>query len=395
MSIAYTDGAPVSSPDGGTTTAFRFQRPVASGTLGAYFQPGQPFSSAFSYTSTGRDLDRSGLLLARGPAAASRSISTPALRTPDAVHDARLFGLRLPAHGQASLTWQIPLEEMPAGSASDSTLAGMSFAAARGRLQAEWKAQEVGMMRISVPESKVSAAYEAAIAEILDSRLHTSAGVEQTPNRLQYQAFWIRDAAIETQALDLAGLHLAAAQNLAFIDAFQNQSGLFISQPEQYDELGQALWALSQHAQLAREPAYATQQLPLMQAAIGWLSAAVASDPLGLLPAATPGDNELASGHITGDDLWAADRPAGRDRRREARRPRRSRPPHGRRSTNASSGRSMPLSPPPSRAKATSRPCSTPPAARTGATTGRHSRRRSSNPTPPQCRPRSPGPRRT
>ena len=196
MSLAYTDGAPIKSSDGGLATPFRFQRPALGGPLGAYHQPGQPFSASFAYSFQGRDLDRSGLLLARGPAAPSRAIPDPPLDTPTATHDSRLFALRLPPHGHASLTWQVPLEAPPAGAALDRALERLPLAGAASGLRGLWGEQEAGMMRISVPESKVSAAYEASIAEILDSRLLTSAGYEQTPNRLQYQAFWVRDAAI-------------------------------------------------------------------------------------------------------------------------------------------------------------------------------------------------------
>ncbi len=337
MLIAYTRGRQIRGPHGVLTGAFRYERPVSGRTPGAYEQPGQRFSSAFRYTVAGRDLDRSGLLLARGPVAPSRPLATsaqnshpmsrrrpratsarrlatparsphatPALSTPTAPHDGRVFSARLPAHGSASFTWQIPLDPPPAGAGADRALDAVPLGAARAALRSLWAKQEAGMMRIDVPEAKVGATYRAAIAELLESRIDTPTGWEQCPNRLQYRAFWIRDAAIETQALDLAGLHAAAAQNLGFIDAFQRPGGLFISQAGQYDEWGQALWVLAQHAELAQEPAYAAAQLGRIGAAIGWLSAASAADPLGLLPASTPDDNELAYGHITGDDLWAA-----------------------------------------------------------------------------------------
>jgi hypothetical protein len=314
MLVAYTRGRQIRGPHGVMTGAFRYERPVSGQTTGAYEQPGQPFSSAFRYTVAGRDLDRSGLLLARGPAAPSRPLATPArspratpaLSTLTAPHDGRVFSARLGAHGSVSFTWQIPLSPPPAGGGSDRALDAMPLDAARAALRSLWARQEAGMMRIEVPEAKVDATYKAAIAEMLESRIHTPTGWEQCPNRLQYRAFWIRDATIETEALDLAGLHAAAAQNLSFIDAFQQPDGLFISQAGQYDEWGEALWALAQHAQLSGEPAYAAAQLGRIGAAIGWLSSVTAGDPLGLLPASNPDDNELAYGHITGDDLWAA-----------------------------------------------------------------------------------------
>ncbi len=306
MLLAYTRGRQIHGPHGVATGAFRYERPVSGTTTGAYEQPGQRFSSTFDYSAAGRDLDRSGLLLARGPAAPSRALTTPGSSTPTAPHDERLFSARLGSHGSVSFTWQIPLDPPAAGAGVDHALDAMSLGAARAALRSLWAAQEAGMMRIEVPEAKVDATYRAAIAQMLESRIQTPTGWEQMPNRLQYRAFWIRDAAIETQALDLAGLHAAAAQNLSFVDAFQQADGLFISQAGQYDGWGEALWALAQHAELSGEPAYAAAQLGRIGAAIGWLSAASAADPLGLLPPSDPDDNELAYGHITGDDLWAA-----------------------------------------------------------------------------------------
>ena len=61
-----------------------------------------------------------------------------------------------------------------------------------------------------------------------------------------------------------------------------------------------------QHAQLSQDPAYAAAQLTRIGAAINWLTWVTATDPLGLLPAGNPQDDELAYGHITGDNLWAA-----------------------------------------------------------------------------------------
>ncbi len=314
MTIAYTRGRQVRGVHGAMTGAYRYERPM-SGTPGFYEQPGEPFSPSFTYTTSGRDLDRSGLLLARGPAAVSRPLgATAASRTPGvstvagptAPHDARVFSVRLKAGGQVSFTWQIPLDPPPASAAADRALDRVPLSAAHAQFTRMWAKEEAGMTKISVPEAKVSDTYRAAIAQILSSRYLTPAGWVQGVNKLQYQAFWIRDGALETQALDLVGLHKQAAQNLEFMDTLQRPDGLFIDRANQYDGLGEALWALNQHTQLTRDPSYAQAQLARMGAAVQWLSLTTATDPLGLLPAGNPGDDELAFGHITGDDLWAA-----------------------------------------------------------------------------------------
>lgn len=261
------------------------------------------------------------MLLGRGRSAGGQPHLTLAPNAPTVLRRGPVLGIRLAPHRAASFAWRLPLErpsggEAPFGKVPLGTVAlgkvplgTVPLGTARAgcvALRRMWAAQEAGMMRIAVPEAKVNATYEAAIVEMLESRVRTSVGWEQMPNRLQYASFWIRDAAIESQALDLAGLHTAAAQDLAFIDAFQQPDGLFISQEGQYDEWGQALWALAQHALLAGTPGYAAAQLGRMGAAIGWLTAATATDPLGLLPASNPHDNELAYGHITGEELWGA-----------------------------------------------------------------------------------------
>ena len=161
------------------------------------------------------------------------------------------------------------------------------------------------MMQISVRESKVVATYRAAIVEMLLSRYRTPAGWVQATNKLQYQAFWIRDAAMETDALDLAGLHEPAAQNLTFMDTFQQPDGLFISRAGQYDGLGRRCGLCSTRHLLHSRRTGLRAARQAYRHDVMQLSAASAIDPLGLLPPGNPHDDELAYGHITGDDLWA------------------------------------------------------------------------------------------
>jgi hypothetical protein len=327
MAVAYTRGTATRGAHGLATRAYRYERPVSSQASGYYTQPGQAFSPAFHYTVSGRDLDRSGLLLARGPAAPARPLATPAQPSmtsakpigttrrppahpapgsPTTPHDSLLYRARLGAGASASFTWQIPLEPPARGAAADRALDALPLPRARAALRRTWAAQEAGAMRIALPEAKVVNTYRAALVELLESRYRSAAGWVQASNKLQYQAFWIRDGALSAEALDLAGLRLAARQDLAFMDTFQQADGLFVSRAGQYDAWGQALWALARHAELTRDPIYAAAQLARIGRAVGWLAGASAGDPLGLLPTGEPHDNELASGHITGDDLWAA-----------------------------------------------------------------------------------------
>jgi hypothetical protein len=307
LAVAYTRGTPIRGFRANPTYEYRYERPVDGQPLGFYDQPGQAFSPTFRYSVVGRDVIRNGVLLARGPAASGRVMRVPLLAdTPTSEHAVRLFRRQLRAHGGVTYVWQIPLEAASPTKRFDESLDAVPLGVAVVRLRAMWASEEAGMMRVSVPEQKVSNTYDAAIVEILASRYESSRGWVQVSNKLQYQAFWIRDASLEIDALDVAGLHRQAGEDLGFLNTLQEPSGLFISRAGQFDGLGQALWILSRHAQLTGDPAFAVAQLQRLETAIGWLSAASALDPLGLLPASNPGDDEFAFGHITGADLWAA-----------------------------------------------------------------------------------------
>jgi hypothetical protein len=305
MALAYTRGREIRGARGILTGAYRYERPASGGRDGSYRQPGRPFSTALSYRVQGRDVLSSGLLLARGPAVPSRALADTGAGIA-AAHAGRRYTLALAPHRRTQLTWQIPLSPPPADPRGDAMLDAVPAGRSRAELARAWTAQEAGLLKISVPEAKVSATFHAAVTEILASRYHSASGWVQASNKLQYQAFWLRDAAIDTYALDLAGLRVAASQDLAFLDTYQQPDGLFMSRPGQYDGLGQALWVLDEHARLAGGPSYAAAQLARVGMAIAWLAAATATDPSGLLPPSDPGDDELAYGHITGDDIWAA-----------------------------------------------------------------------------------------
>ena len=108
-----------------------------------------------------------------------------------------------------------------------------------------------------------------------------------------------------SNAFDLAGLHSLAAENLEFFLGWQRSDGLFISRPEQYDGMGQTLWAFGEHVRRTGDRAFAARVLPAVGRAVDWIRRERERDPLGLLPSANLYDNELANGHIVGDNFWA------------------------------------------------------------------------------------------
>jgi hypothetical protein len=127
----------------------------------------------------------------------------------------------------------------------------------------------------------------------------------QSVNQQRYHAFWLRDAALMNHALDVAGLHRQAGQNLPFFLTWQDDAGNFISRPGQLDGFGEALWAFGDHVERTGDTSFARRAYPAVQRAMAWFEATRAGDPLHLLPVATPGDNEVTTGHLPGNDFWA------------------------------------------------------------------------------------------
>jgi hypothetical protein len=306
MALAYTRGRMVTGFHGVPTGVFRYERPATAPADGYFFALGAAFGPDWSYSVQGRDVIRDGALLLRGPSAAT-AVPTPAVTGPEALHAEMAYRRRLAPQQSVTWTWQIPLQPPAAGASADRSLDDVDATAAERVLADFWRRQERGMTHIHVPEQRVDDVYDASALAILQARYLTPSGWVQGVNRLQYQAYWIRDSAVETVALDQIGLHAAAGENLGFLGHWQQPDGLYISRAGQQDGVGQALWELAEHARLTQSPRFATSRLGGAGAAVGWIARVSAQDPRGLLPPSTIADDEFLTGsRITGDNVWAA-----------------------------------------------------------------------------------------
>ena len=289
---------------------FRFRRPVTPGRIGFYYQPGEVFNAGARHRFAGRSLLRDSralyMLPARTPRGARlirRAGTRGRLRAGTVVGTAG-YRFRLRPGRSITLDIKVPVEPPARPSAEYDAVAKASFGRQRARKIASARRVFGRMAELRIPERKVEDAYYANVGNILAARYQQDGHWIQTVNRLQYHAFWLRDAAIITNALDLIGLHDIARQNLGFFPLWQEPSGLVISRPEQYDGFGQALWAMGEHVRRTRSEAYARDVLPAVGRAMAWLERTRREDPLGLLPPGTPRDNELVTGHLAGDNFW-------------------------------------------------------------------------------------------
>ncbi len=291
---------------------FRYPAPAGTAGNGIYAQPGEAFDPRARYGVVGGALVRARpgggsqalVLLAGGR---RRVELAPGCATRTTVCARIRYTRRLVPGGSAELEFKLPVVPVAASSPALGDIARLGYAGARAAVRRAWATALQPAVGLSVPEAGVADAYWASLVGILTSRyrLGGSGAWVQTVNDLQYHAFWLRDAALMTNALDLAGLAGPAAEDLAYFAAWQRPDGLFISRPGQYDGFGQALWALGRHAELTGDGAFARAQLPAVGRAVGWLETQLAGDRLGLLPAGDPGDDEYVAGRLAGDDFWA------------------------------------------------------------------------------------------
>ncbi len=285
---------------------FRYRAPAGTPN-GLYAQPGGPLGrvSVAGDVILSHGVDGAARAVVLLPRGGGRRVDPPRTCAPRTAICARVgFTRLLRPGGVAELEFKVPA--VPADPAMLDALRRLDYAGAEAAVRRSFDATLGAGMRLHLPEPAVEDAYRASLVQILSSRYRLPVGGwAQTVNDLQYHAFWLRDAAIMTNALDLAGLHGPARENLEYFAAWQRPDGLFISRPGQYDGIGQALWALGRHAELAGDGGFARAQLPAVGRAVGWIAGQLDRDRLGLLPAGDPGDNEYLAGRLAGDDFWA------------------------------------------------------------------------------------------
>ena len=291
---------------------YRFGRPSAPlQRLGHYFQPGVEFNPSFHYSFSGRDVVRDGMVLydfpaARRPMKLSRTLQPqsgpPGHPTEFGQTDYRI---KLPPRQRVRLDFRMPVEPLPVGSEAHRRMQDISFDAARRRVRTDFGRLLRSATRIDVPERKVEDAFYASLTNMALPRYRQQGAWIQPVNKLRYHAFWLRDAAIMNHSFLLAGLSGVARQNLPFFLSWQAPDGLFISRSEEFDGFGQTLWAFGDYVQRTGDTAMARTVYEPVRRAMDWFMRRRAADPLRIMPAASPSDNEDTSGHITGDNFWA------------------------------------------------------------------------------------------
>ncbi|MDQ4040691.1 MAG: hypothetical protein M3141_02960, partial [Actinomycetota bacterium] len=298
---------------------YRYPRPRTPEREGLYDQPGIGFNAGWAYSLSGTPqggstLLRDNLALVLYPGGGPGvSVSQSLQPDPPPVTTRTQFGrtiydLGLRARERRSLDFRVPIEPVAPTDPDFAAISAARFDQYRAIVVRYWRALLGRAMRIAVPERKVVDTFYASIVNDALSRYRLPSGAwVQAVNKLRYHAFWLRDGSIITNMYDLVGLHDLARENLEYFPAWQQEDGLFISRREEYDGFGQALWAMGEHVRRTGNADFARRMLPAVTRAMDWFERQRASDSAGLMPPnVNLQDNELISGHLAGDNFWAA-----------------------------------------------------------------------------------------
>ena len=205
------------------------------------------------------------------------------------------------------LDFAVPSQPVADGTPAALELRAAPFTAHRDAMLRAWKATFARAMQLVLPERRVQDAYYASLMHILLPRYQLPDGDWVQPvNKLRYHAFWLRDASVMTQALDLAGCTARRARtspsSIAGSTPTASSSRARASSTATARRCGRSA---STRCAAATASSRATA-LPSLGAR-GRLARTRAprADELGLVPPSDPRDNELVAGHLAGDDFWA------------------------------------------------------------------------------------------
>ncbi len=296
----------------------RFRRPVVGDKPGHYRQIGETFQKDWEYRFEGNTFLRGGEVMYVFPADPQEQSFTlkqsynniPDLRprklgvlptTPVGITHYRRM---LKPGEEATLVFKMPVVPIKQGE-DLAPLQSAAFDTYLAQTSRFWHEIVDRGLRIELPETKVTDTYKASLVYDLIARDKLNGSYIQTVNKLHYHSFYLRDASDIVRMYEVTGYPDIARQVLDFFPYSQQPEGNFLSQEQQYDGWGEAMWAYGQHYRMTHDRAFAEQVFPSIVRAVAWLKQARQKDPLHLMPASDVKDNEYVAGHLTGYNFLA------------------------------------------------------------------------------------------
>ncbi|MGB7267818.1 MAG: hypothetical protein WBC92_20030, partial [Terracidiphilus sp.] len=314
--------------DGPNTTGLphgdnRFTRPVEGKFPGAYRQIGEAFDSAWTNSFGDGHFYRSDRALYTFPGGfASRTFTLreqdSSRKMGDVTRPAQLNAAQTTPVGivtyssllQPGESWTLDFKMPLVPTADPAVIAAIdqtSFDSAKSQIIAYWNSILASGMQIDLPEAKPVDTFYTNLIYDLIAIDHIGPNYIQTVNKLHYHEFYLRDSADIMHSYDITGYPQIARECLEFFSKSQKPDGNFLSQPQQYDGWGEAVWGYAQHFRITHDKAFAEWAIPQIARAVDWLHQARAADPLHIVPASNVRDNEYVPGHLTGYNFLALD----------------------------------------------------------------------------------------
>lgn len=299
----------------------RYLRPHIADHLGGYSQMGVTFDANWKYSSDRNAIQRNGQDIYYFPSLAHTirytlksepekdGILAPRILKvlPTSPVGVVQYKLPLKAGQKVTLDWKLPVVPLASSSPEVARIRAASFDEYLPRTIRFWENVLKSGIDITVPEAKVNNTFKASLIYDLIARNKVGSNYIQTVNDFHYHAFWLRDCSYIAHMYDLGGYAQYARQVLDFFPRWQQPDGNFVSQGGQFDGIGQVLWIYGEHYRITHDRQFAEEVFPAVVKAVAWIKQARQNDPLHLLPATKPGDNEAISGHITGHNFLALD----------------------------------------------------------------------------------------
>lgn len=297
----------------------RFTRPVEPNHKGGYRQLGVNFSPDWVYSYTNSGFLRDGQLLYEFPAGYvnrgwtlhgrynyPQDVGNPSKLDVDPVVPVGIvtYSRLLKPGEQYVLDFKMPV--VPASDAAQiAAIQRATFDDAHTATVAFWNRILAQGMQVSLPEQKPVDTFYTNLVYDLIARDRIGNDYIQTVNKLHYHEFFLRDGADIVHSYDVTGYPLIAKQDLEFFAKSQKPDGNFLSQAQQYDGWGEAVWGYAQHYRMTHDKQFAEWAIPQITRAVAWLKQARAADPLHIMPASDVRDNEYVKGHLTGYNFLA------------------------------------------------------------------------------------------
>ena len=301
----------------------RFTRPVDGKSPGDYRQIGEAFNPNWMNSFDDTHFIRNNrILYCFPPGYASRqfllradslTIEEPEVERPTQLHTTETTPVGIVTYSrllQPRQSWTLDFKMPLIPTADPFSIADIDqtgFDETHAQVVGFWNAIFARGMQIELPEAKPVDTFYASLVWDLIARDHIGDNYIQTVNKLHYHAFFLRDGADIVHSYDVTGYPLFAKQDLEFFAKKQLPDGNFLSQQQQYDGWGEAVWAYGQHYRITHDRQFAEWALPQIARAVDWLKKARAADPLHIMPASNVRDNEYIPGHLTGYNFLALD----------------------------------------------------------------------------------------